>query len=587
MANVEIIKANLKTNYNSVDNNKKRVCAYARVSSDSEEQQTSYSSQIKHYSNIIKSNPDWIFAGIYADEGISGTQVKNRTEFKRMINDALSGKIDMIIAKSISRFARNTVDTLEHVRKLREKNIDVFFEKENIHTLKLDSEMFLTLYSAFAQAESESTSMNVKLGLKAMMKRGEAVGRCECYGYTWNKETKNLEINEEQANVVKRVFEWYTTQYGCRKIAEMLNKENIPTYYGKKWSQATVSDMIENEKYVGDLCGQKYYVTNPLTHKCIKNYGEKEKYYVKEHHEGIISREMWEKAQSIKKSRQVGHTSGHDSNHSMRYAFSSKICCGFCNAHFSRKAGNQTVDGKFTMYWKCIEKMIDSKRCLDSVSVREEALEALFIQVYNSIVMNKYMTRDKLLGAIKETIMANDYEGQIRKIEVEEEKVQMRLSNLVDLRLDGSISKELFIIKENELKEKINSLMEKKNHLITLSYEEEKMTDKLKEIEKIILAPIKMVEFDREIFDRIVDKIIIGEISEDNEKVPNIVKFILKTGEEYETNFVDRSELRIRRKPEDNMEQNVKRNVTTFNCSCHTDFCSFTSSFNFILTDTH
>ena len=161
MVQVEIIKADLKTNYKSVEQRKKKVCAYARVSTDSEEQLTSYSSQIKHYSNLIKSNPDWEYVGIYADEGISGTQVKNRTEFKRMIDEALSGKTDMIIAKSISRFARNTLDTLRYVRLLREKNIDVFFEKENIHTLNLDSEMFLTLYSAFAQAESESTSMNV------------------------------------------------------------------------------------------------------------------------------------------------------------------------------------------------------------------------------------------------------------------------------------------------------------------------------------------------------------------------------------------------------------------------------------------
>lgn len=159
MAQVEIIAANLKNNIkNSVKRIIKKVCAYARVSTDSEEQLTSYSSKINHYTNYIKSNPDWEFAGVYADEGISGTQVKKRTEFMRMIDDALNGKIDIIIAKSISRFARNTLDTLKYVRLLREHNVDVYFEKENIHTLELDSEMFLTLYSAFAQAESESTS---------------------------------------------------------------------------------------------------------------------------------------------------------------------------------------------------------------------------------------------------------------------------------------------------------------------------------------------------------------------------------------------------------------------------------------------
>ena len=194
MKEVEIITANLKVyNKDFVEKVIKKVCAYARVSTDNEEQLTSYSSQINYYTEKIKSNPEWEFVGIYADEGISGTQAKNRTEFLRMIDDALKGKIDMIIAKSISRFARNTLDTLKYVRLLREHNVDVYFEKENIHTLDMESEMFLTFYSAFAQAESESISMNIKLGYKAKMKRGEACGNPECYGFIWNKETQELE----------------------------------------------------------------------------------------------------------------------------------------------------------------------------------------------------------------------------------------------------------------------------------------------------------------------------------------------------------------------------------------------------------
>lgn len=184
MSKVEIIKANnLITEEINTNRKLKKVCAYARVSTDSEEQLTSYSSQIKHYSKMIKSNSEWEFVGVYADEGISGTQVKHRAEFQRMINDALNGKIDIIITKSISRFARNVVDTLNIVRKLRESNVDVYFEKENIHTIELDSEMFLGLCSMFAQAESESISQNVKMGLKSKMNRGEFVGCPECYGY--------------------------------------------------------------------------------------------------------------------------------------------------------------------------------------------------------------------------------------------------------------------------------------------------------------------------------------------------------------------------------------------------------------------
>ena len=397
MAQVEIIAANLKQNViNSVKKTIKRVCAYARVSTDSEEQLTSYSSQIKHYSEKIKSNPYWEFVGIYADEGLSGTQVKNRTEFKRMIGDALNGKIDMIIAKSISRFARNTLDTLKYVRLLREHNVDVYFEKENIHTLELDSEMFLTLYSAFAQAESESTSMNVKMGLNAKMKRGEPVGNQNCYGYIWNGQTKELEINEEQAEVVRLIFHLYISGLGGRIIARKLNEKNIPTYFDKKWSQSSINRIIRNEKYVGDLLGQKYYVESPITHKRSLNYGEKEQYYVKDHHVGIISREKWNKAQEILKkrnSKQIPEGRNHKTTYSLKYDFSSKIVCGHCNSTYVRRQGTKRKDGIAPIYWKCYQQVDEKDFCKDSKFIREDVLKSMFVELYNLIVKNKHKQR--------------------------------------------------------------------------------------------------------------------------------------------------------------------------------------------------
>ena len=227
MADVQIIKPIIDTehiqNY-SKKAKKKKVCAYCRVSTDMEDQRTSYYSQIDHYSTMIKKNKDWEFAGVYADDGITGTQIKNRDEFIRMLDDCKLGKIDIIIAKSISRFARNTVDTLNTVRFLRTLDIDVYFEKENIHTLNMDSEMFLTLYSAFAQAESESTSMNVKMGYRAKMKRGEPCGSISCYGYNWDKNTKELSINEKEAKVVKKIFKYYINGDGSTVIARKLTE---------------------------------------------------------------------------------------------------------------------------------------------------------------------------------------------------------------------------------------------------------------------------------------------------------------------------------------------------------------------------
>lgn len=463
MAQVEIIKPNLITEeINTEKNNLKKVCAYARVSTDSEEQLTSYNSQIEFYSNKIKSNPNWEFVGIYADEGISGTQIKNRVEFKRMIDDALNGKIDIIITKSISRFARNVVDTLKNVRELREHNVDVYFEKENIHTLDLDSEMFLGLYSMFAQAESESTSLNVKMGLKAKMKRGEYVGCPKCYGYKLNKETKELEIIEEEAEVIRKIFNWYADGLGARLIARKLNELNIKSPRGQKFKPETVFSFINNEKYVGDLLQQKSYTISPLTHKRTMNYGEKEQYYVKDHHTPIISRVVWDKCQEIlsKRSKKlIPNGKSHNDKYSRQYTFSSKIKCGLCGKNFVRKSGGKLKDGTSVAYWLCYHRTSARENCKDSITIKENLLEEIFLQVYNEIITKKHKTKDKLINAIKEIISQDDSKTKLDKLYQEKEVLQKRLSNLIDMKLDNIDNQEIYTQKEKELNSSINGLM--------------------------------------------------------------------------------------------------------------------------------
>ena len=248
-----------------------RACAYCRVSTDNEDQKTSYDSQRIHYKNMIEENPDWEFVGIYADEGITGTQTKKREQFNQMMNDALNSKIDLILAKSISRFARNTVDTLNCVRLLREHNVDVSFEKENIHTLGLSNELFLTLYSAFAQAESESISENVKAGVRMKMKRGELVGKYAPFGYLYDKEKDIIYPDESKKDIITYIFEEYSKGVGFRTIALNLNSLGIPSPSNLKWCHASVRRIITNEKYVGDLKTGKYYTENVLTHKKIQD----------------------------------------------------------------------------------------------------------------------------------------------------------------------------------------------------------------------------------------------------------------------------------------------------------------------------
>lgn len=545
MTQVEIIKSNLITEkINTENKNIKKVCAYARVSTDSEEQITSYNSQIKYYSEKIKSNPDWTFAGIYADEGISGTQAKNRTEFMRMIDDAKKGKIDIILAKSISRFARNTIDTLKYVRYLREHKVDVYFEKENIHTLSLENEMFLTLFSAFAQAESESISQNVHIGLLAKMKRGEPIGFVKCYGYNWNKDKKELEIVEEEANVIRMIFNLYSEGLGARLIAKKLNELNIKPPKENKFIPETVFSFINNEKYVGDLLQQKTYTISPITHKRVKNYGEKEKYYVKNHHEPIISRELWDKCQRIlfERRKQINiNGESYREKYSRRYAFSSKVKCGLCGKNYIRKYGGKLKDGTKVVYWTCSHKHSLNDECKKSFTIREYMLEEIFLQVYNSIIKKEHKSKDKLINAIKETILEDDIKTILDKLYKENENLQNRLSNLIDMKLDNLENKDAYVNKEKELNFNI-----KKINLEIEKYERIKNNNKdlfkqLDEINKIIseegTKPLK--SFDKSIFDNIVDKIIIGEQDELGNENSSVIRIFLNIGAEYKGKIIN------------------------------------------------
>ncbi|SNT11462.1 Site-specific DNA recombinase [Anaerovirgula multivorans] len=278
--------------------NQLRVAAYWRVSTDSEEQKTSYQSQVLHYKQLVETKPEWDLVDIYADEAISGTQTNKRMDFQRMINDAVDGKIDMIITKSISRFTRNTLDTLKYVRLLKEKNVAIMFEKENINTLTMNGEMLLVILSSLAQQESEPISANVTLGLEMKMKRGEMVGYNGCLGYDYDPETKSISINEEEAEIVRYIFNRYVEGAGCFVIAKELSKLGYKTRKGStRWHESTVRGIIKNEKYKGALLQGKTFTVDPITHRRLDNMGEREQFYIKNNHEPIISDEMFERAQ--------------------------------------------------------------------------------------------------------------------------------------------------------------------------------------------------------------------------------------------------------------------------------------------------
>ena len=511
-----------------------RVCAYARVSTDSEEQKTSYDSQLTYYENLIQSNPNWEFIEVYADEGISGTQLKKRDNFNRMIQDALNGKIDMIIAKSISRFARNTVDTLNIVRLLRSHNVDIFFEKENIHTLSMSNELFLALYSAFAQAESESISENMKAGLRYKMKRGEFVGQAQCYGLNWNKIEKEVEIDYNNSKIVLRIFNEYAVGLGTTLISNGLNDDGIPSPKGGKWTAETVRRILLNEKYKGDLCTGKSYVVDVLTHKKVKNRGQSKQYYTKNHHKAIVPIELWNKVQEIYQKRSGEKAKSRD-KYSRRYTFSSKIHCGCCGQRFVRKSylkNKKDPNSERVVFWGCRSRNYDSE-CTNRMNYRDEELKAMFVVSYNQLFKNRDKYMEKFLIKIDEAFNEDNLMKEKMTLESEKNKLMKKQSDLVDLLLseNNKIPKDIL---EQKMLELSNNLDLINQRLQKIEDNENVYKNKNSKIEKIIEQlnkKEKLDEFDDSVFESIVERVIIGEKLEDGTFDYETVKFILKTGE--------------------------------------------------------
>lgn len=534
--NVEVI-APTKCLNKSSNNKLIRACAYCRVSTDSEDQKTSYDSQRIHYKNYIEENPNYEFVGIYADEGITGTQTKKREQFNQMMSDALNGKIDLIIAKSISRFARNTVDTLNCVRTLREHDVDVYFEKENIHTLGLSNELFLTLYSAFAQAESESISENVKAGVRIKMKRGELVGKYAPFGYLYDKELNKLVIDESKKDIIIYIFEEYSKGIGFRTITLNLNELGIPSPTGRKWCHASVRRVITNEKYVGDLRSGKYYSDNVISHKRKVNYGEKEQYFTSNHHEAIISRELWNKCQEILEKRsKIVKLDGNRDKFSRKYPFSSKIYCGICGERFIRRSYKIRSNNKEVAYWIC-RSYRNKIECSNLLHYKQEELEDIFIKVYNKLTLNKDTYINSFIKKVNDTLLDNtDYKNS-NKIKEEISRLQNRLSNLIDLKLDNKIPKEILESKELEITAQINELENKLISNQDLELTRKQKLEQVGNIVKILKEYPGLTKFNEDIFNNLVDRIIIGEVLDNGEEDLYRIKFILKTGEMMKDNL--------------------------------------------------
>lgn len=383
------------------DKPKLKVAAYCRVSTDSDEQATSYEAQVEHYTEYIQKNPEWEFAGIYADDGISGTNTKKREEFNRMIEDCETGNIDMIITKSISRFARNTLDCLKYIRQLKDKNIPVFFEKESINTMDAKGEVLLTIMASLAQQESQSLSQNVKLGLQFRYQNGQVqVNHNHFLGYTKDEEG-NLIIDPEQAEVVKRIYREYLEGYSMDKIAKGLEADGILTGAGKtKWWTSTINKILRNEKYIGDALLQKTYTTDFLNKTRVKNNGIVPQYYVEGNHEAIIPKDIFLRVQEELVRRRVVKTSanGKKRSYSCNHCFAQIVICGECGEMFRRIHWNNR--GCKSIVWRCLSRLEPTGEECHARTVNETVLENVVVQAINKLLGDRSTYQAQLTFSI-------------------------------------------------------------------------------------------------------------------------------------------------------------------------------------------
>ena len=375
---------------------KLRVAAYCRVSTDNEEQASSYESQIQHYTEYINSKPEWEMVRVYADEGISATSTKGREEFNAMIEDCKKGMIDMILTKSISRFARNTVDCLNYIRMLKGMNIPVYFEKESINTMDTRGEVLLTIMASLAQQESESLSKNTKMGIHYRFQQGKVMVNARNFlGYD-KDENGHLIINQEQAEIVKRIFREYLEGKSCKKIAQGLERDGILTSRGKaKWHDTSIRKILENEKYMGDALLQKTCTVDFLNKKRVKNTGMQPQYYVEDDHEAIIPKEIFLMVQEEMARRSEQNACfGRRKNFSANHPFSKIVFCAECGEEYRRIHWNNR--GKKSVVWRCLTRLKQKDQC-QARTVNEETLIEAFLDALNEIVGNSddYLTRLK------------------------------------------------------------------------------------------------------------------------------------------------------------------------------------------------
>ena len=478
-----------------------RVAAYCRVSTNSEDQQNSLMTQMRYYENFLADSETERLVSVYADEGITGTRMDKREEFQRMLKDCRRGKIDRIIVKSISRFARNTKDCLSVLRELKELGISVMFEKENIDTANITDEIMVTIMGGLAQEESSSISKNVRWSIRSKMKNGTVKFHSAPLGYDLYE--GNLIINKREAEIVKSIYKMFLSGMGYDSICRELNESKvIKNDKGTKWLSASVRYILTNEKYIGDSLWQKNYNTT-MPYRKVRNKGALEKYYINNTHEAIITKEEFEKVQELIEQRK--HPNMNLINN---YPLSKKIYCGKCGSLFKRRFKNEKS------YWICREHYYNAENC-QIKQIPEQVFYTAFTAMYNKLKANYSVIFTPMLTQLQE-LKNKKYGGNKQYIEINKEIAQLKEQThvLARLKTKGFLDENKYIEQVTEINAKIEKLNREVRKIVRCDDEDE-MIEQIKEIASIIENGTDlMMGFDDVMFESLIEKIIVKNQTE-------------------------------------------------------------------------
>ena len=515
---------------------KLRVTDYSRVSTDHLEQQKSLKNQIEHFDEMIKNNENWTYIQGYVDDGISGTTDYKRDNFMRMIDDARSGKFDLIITKEISRFSRNTLDSIKYTRELLSYGVAVLFVNDNINTALPDSELRLTIMASMAQDEIRRLSERVKFGMNRSIKNGTILGNDMQYGYKKDKLTGNLVIVEEEAELVRRLYKMYAIEeMSITKIAKIFNEEGIKTCQNKKWCTSTLTRMIKNPKYKGYYCGKKSEVIDYMTKKVIM-IPEKDwvMYEDKVRIPPIIEEDLWDRANERLQSRKKTFGKDYKEDKTMyqnRYPLSAKIYCSEHNEVFHRRQQCKSCDD---ITWTCAKYLKEGKKTCDSPNIRESEVYSIFDDIMKELEIELSNVSDILLDLYQNNKKNIGIDNKMTELKKAKDKILTKKDKLLELNIEGNLTNSEFNERNNECNKELSKIEEDMALLERSKKNFEDIKDKNKKLEKILNQKTKTQATKEKLIELLLDKIVVSKINNNKENME------LKVFFNFSKNFVEK-----------------------------------------------